>query len=48
MKKDYDKIVQSEMNNIVIEHGIIKGYDVIVFIKAGQDHYFFKDSFNFG
>ena len=37
-KKDYDKIVHSQLEDIaIIDYGIIKGNEIIVFIKAGQD-----------
>lgn len=37
-KKDYDKIVHSQLGDIaIIDYGIKKGNETIVFIKAGQD-----------
>lgn len=37
-RNDYDKIVHSQLGEIaIIDYGIVKGNETIVFIKAGQD-----------
>ncbi len=37
-KQDYDKIIHSQFEDIaIIDYGIMKGNETIVFIKAGQD-----------
>lgn len=37
-RNDYDKIVHSQLEDIaIIDYGIVKGNEIIVFIKAGQD-----------
>lgn len=37
-RTDYDKIIHSQFEDIaIIDYGIIKGNETIVFIKAGQD-----------
>ena len=38
MKKDYDIVIHSQFKNIaIIDYGIMKGNNTIIFIKAGQD-----------
>lgn len=38
IREDYDKIVNIQLEDIaVIDYGIVKGNETIVFIKAGQD-----------
>lgn len=38
LMKEYDKIVHSQLGDIaIIDYGIKKGNETIVFIKAGQD-----------
>ena len=37
-RTDYDQIIHSQLEDIaVIDYGIVKGNETIVFIKAGQD-----------
>lgn len=37
-RKDYDKIVRSQLKNTaIVDYGIVRGTETIVFIKAGQD-----------
>ena len=38
MRKDFDKIINSQFNDIaIIDYGIVNGNNTIIFIKAGQD-----------
>ncbi len=37
MRKKFDIEINKEFNNNIINYGIIKGNEIIVFIKAGQD-----------